>query len=81
MVSILRLLQTVRLKSLIRPRGTLKSSRANKIVKIHKKLGRVIAVAAIMTVFSKKHKNSTKLVSRKTVLDLNSKELVLDKTN
>ena len=61
--------------------GILKSSRANEIAKIHKNSGKVTAVVAVMTVFSKKYKNSTTLSSRKAALGLNLKELVLDQTN
>lgn len=61
--------------------GILESPRANEIAKSCKNSGKVTAVAAIMTVFSKKYKNSTTLSSRKTALGVNLKELVLDQTN
>ncbi len=53
----------------------LESSRASEILKIRKNSDKFLAVAAVMTVFSKKHKSSTTLSSRKT------EKLVPDQTN
>ena len=58
----------------------LESIRADQIAKIRENSGKVTAVVVVMTVFSKKHKSSTTLGSRKTKLGLYLKELVLKQT-
>ncbi len=60
--------------------GVFDDSGANEIAKIRENSGKVTAVAAVMTVFSKKYKNSTTLNLRKTTLGVNSNELVLDQS-
>jgi hypothetical protein len=61
--------------------GILESSRADQIAQSRENTGKVTAVVAVMTVFSKKHKSSTTLGLSENALGLKSKKLALNKAN